>query len=83
MYDSRTDTDVLRSKRGPGWSDDRFNPYLWRAWSEVGKGDRIEYGTPRTRVLATKRAERAAIREGLADYFDSLPAAGSECPEFV
>jgi len=71
-YDSRTDTDVLRSRRGPGWSDDRFNPYLARCWRDMGEGDRIEWSTPRTRVLATRRAERAAIAEGFADYLDTL-----------
>lgn len=78
MYDSRTDADVLRSKRGPGWNGDlTHNPYLARCWREMGEGDRIEWGTPRSRVMATKRAERVAIAEGLAEYLAAQPAAGA------
>lgn len=99
MYDSKTDSDLLRSKRfwALYWEDEgerrpdrtkddvliRHNPYLLRCWSEMGKGDRMELGTPKGRRLATPQADWKAIQEGLleaaapeaGDYWLTLKAA--------
>lgn len=42
-----------------------------RSAGEKGWGDQIEYCTPKSRRMATKRAERQAIREGLREYLDN------------
>ena len=61
MYDSRSD----HPHRGVHWP---------RSWREMGEGDRIEWGTPRSRVLATPAHERLTIAEGLAEYEADLEA---------
>lgn len=57
MYDSRSD----HPRGGTHWP---------RAWREYGKGDYIDWGTPRQRRLATPEAERVAIAEGLDELAD-------------
>jgi len=57
MYDSRTDHPRVSGTHRVG--------HKYRSWRELGKGDLIDYGTPRARRLATPEAKRAAIAEGL------------------
>lgn len=40
-----------------------------RRYREHGTGDLIDWATPKARRLATPKAERAAIAEGLADWY--------------
>jgi len=61
MYDSRSD----HPHKGVHWP---------RSWREMGEGDRIEWGTPRARILATPRMGRLTITEGLAEFEFSLLA---------
>ena len=59
MYDSRSD----HPHKGVHWMRD---------WREMGEGDRIEWGTPKARVLATATYKRQAIAEGLADMGEEV-----------
>lgn len=52
MFDSKSDAP-------------RGGVHFPRSWREHGKGDRIEYGTRPNRVLATRKATKAAIDEAV------------------
>jgi hypothetical protein len=67
MYDSRDDRPVINKSHRAGHAH-RLD------CTEPGKGDWINYGTPKARRLATKRAEREAIAEGFAEYEAELQA---------
>ena len=60
MFDSRTDRPVINGTHRAG--------HALRSYREHGKGDFVQYGTPRQRLMVLPKAERDAIAEGLADY---------------
>ena len=66
MFDSRTDKPVRRNTHTYSTHNRCHEP---------GKGDTIEWGTPKSRQLATRKATCEAIAEGIAAYLDEhVPA---------
>jgi len=71
MFDSRTIKPVSAGTHRYGGATKRW-------FREMGKGETIAYGTPPARQLATRKAGREAIADGLADIEQEAEEAAAQ-----